>query len=127
MTAEGQAFAEASKDPAFRRNVARAVFPIVGAGEDLASGVVAQLIPDRFTDTFFQDWRETYDEGSCSRAGGVATNAETELDGRTVYITTCAKGLRIYHAWLPARNVIVSIFSVGDKHFGERLMSDLRP
>jgi hypothetical protein len=127
VTAEDQAFADAANDPAFRRNVARAVFPIVVSDEDLASGVVAQLIPDRYTDEFFRDWRDSYDEGACGQAGGVAGNAETDLGGRTVYIGTCAGGLRTYHAWLEERNVIVSLFAIGEGRFGERLMSDLRP
>lgn len=127
VSAEDQAFAEAAGDPAFRRNVARAVFPVIVSDEDLASGVVAQLIPGRYSDVFFRDWRDSYNEGACGRSGGVASNAETELGGRTVHIGTCAGGLRIYHAWLEGRNAIVSLFSIGERRFGERLMEDLRP
>jgi hypothetical protein len=124
---EGEAFADATEDPAFRRNVARAAFPIVASDEDLASGVVAQLISGRFTDQFFRDWRDSYDEGACAQSGGVAGNAETEIGGRTVYIGTCAGGLRTYHAWLEDRYVIVSLFSLGEGRFGEQLMAGLRP
>jgi len=121
------AFDEAARDPAFAVHVARAAFAIVTTPTDLASGVVAQLRPDLLDDTFLADWRETYNEGACSQAGGVATNAETELDGRTVYIATCGGGLTVYHAAIPERDIIVSLFSIGEGRFGEQLIGDLRP
>ena len=75
----------------------------------------------------FRDWRDTYNEGACGQAGGVAGNAQADLGGRTVYIATCAGGLRVYHAYLPERGVIVSLLSVGERRFGEQLMGGLRP
>jgi hypothetical protein len=127
VTIEGASFAEAATDPAFAGNIASAAFAIVTSPVDLASGVVATPVAGRFGDAFFQSWRETYNEGACSQAGGVATNAETTLGGRTVYITTCAGGLTVYHAWVEERGVIVSLFSLGAGRYGERLMRDLRP
>ncbi len=127
VTAEAQAFAEAASDLSFRSNVARAVFPIVASGNDLASGVVAQLIGGRYSDQFFRDWRDSYNEGACGQSGGAASTAETEIAGRTVYIDTCAGGLRTYHAWIESRGVIVSLFSIGEGRFGERLMAGIRP
>ena len=127
VTVEEASFDEAVRDPAFAEYVARAAFGIVTTPTDLASGVVAQLRPGRLDDTFLADWRETYNEGACSQAGGVATNAETELGGRTVYIAACGGGLTVYHAAVPERDVIVSLFSIGEGRFGEQLMRDLRP
>jgi hypothetical protein len=124
---EAQSFDEAMTDPAFAEHVARAAFAVVTSPNDLASGVVAELRPDTLDDAFFTDWRESYNEGACSQAGGVATNAETQLGGRTVWITTCAGGLTVYHAAIPERNVVVSLFSLGEGRYGERLMRDLRP
>ncbi len=49
------------------------------------------------------------------------------MGGRTVYVTSCAGGLLVYHAYLPDRGVVISLFSLGDRRFGEQLMSDLRP
>ena len=89
--------------------------------------MVAELEPGVWSDTFFADWRETYSDGACAQSGGVVGNAEAELDGRTVYITTCDGGLRVYHAYLEERDVVVSLFSLGEGRFGERLMADLRP
>ena len=127
VTVEDASFDEAAQDPAFAEHVARAAFAVVTTPTDLASGVVAQLRPGLLDDTFLTDWRESYNEGACGPAGGVATNAETELGGRTVYIATCGGGLTVYHAAIPERDVIVSLFSIGEGRFGEQLMDDLRP
>ena len=127
VTIEDASFAEAARDPAFAEHVASAAFAVATTPTDLASGVVAQLRPGLLDDTFLADWRETYNEGACAQAGGVATNAEAELGGRTVYITTCGGGLTVYHAAIPERDVIVSLFSIGEGRFGEQLMRDLRP
>jgi hypothetical protein len=124
---EHQAFVDAATDAAFRENVRRAAFGVAVSGTDLVSGVVAELEPDRFSDGFFRDWRDTYNEGACGQAGGVVGNAETQIGGRTVYIATCAGGLRTYHVWIPERGAIVSAFALGDKRLGETLMEGLRP
>ena len=127
VTAEDQSFAEAAADPAFSANVERAAFPIVTSGSNLAAGVVAKLRDGIYSTTFFRDWRDTYDQGACAQAGGVATTAETAMDGRPVHITTCTGGLRVYHTWLPDHGVIVSLFSLGDARYGEQLMARLGP
>ena len=127
VTVEDASFDEAARDPAFAEHVASAAFAVATTPTDLASGVVAQLRPGLLDETFLADWRETYNEGACAQAGGVETNAETELGGRTVYITTCGGGLTVYHAAIPERDVIVSLFSIGEGRFGEQLMRDLRP
>jgi hypothetical protein len=124
---EPDSFAQAAADPDFTRNVGSAAFAVVADGSDLASGVVAALKPGRYSDALFRDWRDSYNEGACAQAGGVAGNAEAEMGGRTVYIASCVGGLRVYHAWLPERGAIVSLFSLGDRRFGERIMGDLRP
>jgi hypothetical protein len=124
---ESQAFADALADPAFAANVEAAAFGVVVAGNDLSSAMVARPIPGVFSAAWFRDWRDSYDEGACGQSGGVAGNAEAELGGRTVYIGTCAGGLRTYHAWLEGRNLLVSAFSVGEGRYGERLMAGLRP
>ena len=127
VTQEPDSFAQAAADPDFATNVGSAAFGIAVDGSDLASGVVAHLRPGRYSDGLFRDWRDTYDAGACAQAGGVAGNAQAEIGGRTVYITTCGGGLRTYHAYVPERDVIVSVFSLGDRHFGEQLMGGLRP
>ena len=124
---EPSSMADALSDPDFVANVQAAVFATVVAADDLASGVVARLRPGVYSDGFFRDWRDTYDKGACGQAGGVVGNAEAQLGGRTVFITSCAGGLLVYHAYVAERDVVVSLFSVGARRFGEQLMGGLRP
>jgi hypothetical protein len=124
---ESQAFVDAIADPAFAANVEAAAFGVVVAGNDLSSAMVARTVPGAWSEAWFRDWRESYDEGACGQAGGVAGTAEAQLGGRTVFIGTCAGGLRTYHAWLEGRGLLVSAFSVGEGRYGERLMAGLRP
>ena len=127
VTEEPESFAEAIGDPDFVASVESAAFPFVTQSGDLASGVVARLRPGVFSDAFFRDWRDSYNTGACAQAGGVVGNAEAELGGRTVYIASCAGGLLVYHVYLPGRNVLVSMFSLGERRFGEQLMNGLQP
>ena len=89
--------------------------------------IVVHLLPGGFDDTHFRDWRDSYDEGACSGAGGVVGHAEAEIASRTVFIGTCDAGVRTYHTWIEAKDLLVSASAAGDRRFGERLMSDLRP
>jgi hypothetical protein len=127
VTLESQAFAEALADPGFAANIEAAAFGIVVAGNDLASAVVARPVDGVFSDAWFRDWRDSYNDGACAQAGGVARNAEAEIGGRTVYIGTCSGGLRTYHTWIEDRDLLVSAFSIGEARFGEQLMAGLRP
>ncbi len=124
---ESQAFSEAMADSGFAMNIEAAAFGVVVAGNDLASAVVAKPVDGVFSDAWFRDWRDSYNQGACAQAGGIVGNAEAELGGRTVYIGTCSGGLRTYHAWLEDRGLLVSAFSTGEGRFGERLMAGLRP
>jgi hypothetical protein len=124
---EGEAAALA--DPILP-GVGRAVaagFAIDPAGGDFVYAVVVQLHPDGLTDEAFRDWRDSFDEGACSQAAGVAGHAETESGGRTVYIGTCAGGLRTYHVRLEDRDVLISASAAGERRLGELLVEDLRP
>lgn len=123
---EEQAFGEATADAAFTANVERAAFFVVARDTDLASGLVAVFRQGRWSDAAYQDWRETYNDGVCAQAGGVKTTAETTIDGRTVWVTVCAQGIRVYHVYLEERRALVSVFSLGEGLFGERIVKDLR-
>lgn len=89
--------------------------------------VVVRLLPDAMDDAVFRDWRDSFDDGACSQADGVAGHAETRIGGRTVYIGTCTGGLRTYHVWLENRDVLISASAVGERRLGERLVENLRP
>lgn len=88
--------------------------------------VVVRLRPGALDDAGFRDWRDSFDQGACSQAGSVSGNAQTEINGRTVYIGTCTGGVRTYHVWIPDQELLVSASSVGDLRLGEKLMDGLR-
>jgi hypothetical protein len=93
---------------------------------DFVYVVVIRLKPDAMDAGRFRDYRDTFDAGACSQASGVAGNAEAEINGRTVYIGTCAGGLHTYHVWLETQGVVISASASGDRRFGEVLMNTLR-
>jgi hypothetical protein len=78
------------------------------------------------SDAMFRAWRDSYDVGACSQAGGVVGHAETELGGRTVFITACGGGVHTYHVWLQARQRLVSVSAVGERRFGELFVKGIR-
>lgn len=92
--------------------------------EDLVIASVVRLRPDVFDETFFRDWRETYDAAACEPAGGVQGNAESEIDGRQVFIGSCANGGLTYHLRY-GEDVIVSLTSLGERRFGELVVKNL--
>lgn len=98
-----------------------------GATGQFVYAIVVRLIPAAMNDLVFRDWRDSYDEGACSQAGGVAGHAETEIGGRTVYIGTCNGGVRTYHVWFTEQGILISASAVGERRLGEQLMDNLRP
>ena len=124
---EGEAAALADPIlPSVGRAVAAgfAIDPAIG---DFVYAVVVQLRPGALPDEAFRDWRDSFDEGACSQADGVVGHAETEIAGRTVYIGTCAGGLRTYHVLLKDRDVLISASAAGERRLGELLIENLRP
>lgn len=103
-----------------------------GLAVDAATGqfvyaVVVRLKPAAMNDTVFRDWRDSYDEGACSQAGGVTGHAEAQFGGRTVFIGSCSGGVRTYHVWLVDQGGLISASAVGERRLGELLMENLRP
>ncbi len=123
VTEEPQSFSEAAADPAFVASVDRAAFAIAVSGSDLTSGVVAHLRAGVYSDAMFSDWRSSYDDGACAQSGGVAAHAEQDQGARTVYVTTCGGGLRVYHTYVASRGVIVSLLTSGPADLGGQLMA----
>ena len=122
---------EAAAEPAADASLAASAQSLaVGLAVDQATGnlVVASVVklkPGVFSDEFFRDWRDSFDQGVCGQAGGVTGNAQATMDGRTVYIGTCEGGVHTYHVHLEGPDVIVSLNSVGDSRLGEQLMDSL--
>ena len=105
-----------------------AAFALDPATNDYVYAAVIHLKPRVMGDERFRDWRDSFDDGACSQAGGVTGHAEAEIDGRTVYIGTCSGGVRTYHVWLTEQDLIVSASAVGEqRRLGEKLVENLRP
>ena len=126
-SADGEA--EALSDP----NLGEVALAIAaGLAIDSSSGefvyaVVVRLRDGAMSDERFRDWRDSFDEGACSQARGVAGNAEAEIAGRTVHIGSCVGGVLTYHVWLREPGLLVSASAVGDRRLGQRLVEGLRP
>ncbi|HUG30507.1 MAG TPA: hypothetical protein VMQ65_08365 [Candidatus Limnocylindria bacterium] len=95
-------------------------------GDNLVLAWVVRLRPDRFTLDTYRQWRDSYDAGACTAAGGVVGHAEAEIGGRTAFVTSCAAGLHTYHVWLEEQDVLISASSLGEARFGEKLLAALR-
>jgi hypothetical protein len=119
-----QALADASL-PTIASAVDAGVAVDAGNG-NLVYAWVVRVRPDKFSDVIYGQWRDSYDEGACSGAGGVVRRAEATIAGRTVYITSCVQGLRTYHVWLKDQGILISASAIGDGKFGELLMANLR-
>jgi len=93
---------------------------------DLAVASVVRLKPGIYSDAYFRSWRETFDTGACSQAGGVAGTAEALIAGHRTFIGHCAGGVLTYHVYLAPSDIIVSITSLGERRLGELIVQGLR-
>lgn len=132
VTADPDTAAEIASDPTLAADVdALALAAVFGplasdeGGGDYAVATVVHLRPETFSDGFYRAWRDTFDAGVCEQAGGVDGHAQTELDGRTVWIGTCTGGVHTYHATLRDDSIIVSLQSAGPMRLGEQIMAGL--
>jgi len=116
-------------DPALVANLARLAqaYVVDPAASGFAYASVVVLRPGVFSEAFFRSWRDSFDTGACSQAGGVAGHAQAQIGGRTTYIGTCVGGLLTYHVRLESLNAIVSVSSLGTARLGEQLLAGLRP
>jgi hypothetical protein len=123
-----EAEAQALADPVVAADAERIAAGIAAdaATGDFVYGVVVALRPGAMSDASFRAWRDSFDQGACSQAGGVVGHAEGQIGGRDVYIGSCAGGLHTYHLWLPARQRLISISALGDRRFGEQLVAGVR-
>ena len=95
-------------------------------GDDYAVASVVRPRPELATDLWFRSWRDDFDAGVCEQAGGVDPgHSQFEVDGRTVYRSTCAGGVTIYHVKLEAPARVVSIQGAGQTDLGRAIVDDL--
>lgn len=116
-------------DPGLVQTVERMAQAVVidPASGDFAYASVIVLEPGVFDDAFYRSWRDSFDEGACSQAGGVTGHAQATIGGRTAYIGHCGGGVLTYHVRLDGRDAIVSVSSLGASKLGEQLLAGLRP
>jgi len=116
------------RDPTLGTDVAAvatglAVAPGVSGGTDQFVIVnVVRLRDAALDDSWFRDWRDSYDASACEPAGGVSGHAETKIGDRTVFIGSCAGGAFTYHVRLGDGGLVVSLTSVGPNRLGELLL-----
>lgn len=93
-----------------------------GPSADLAIVNVVDLRDPGLDETWFRDWRDTYDQAACANAGGVARRAETVLGNRTIFVGSCAGGAFTYHVRMLEVGIVVSLTSVGPGRLGEEIV-----
>jgi hypothetical protein len=102
------------------------VYGVAGrATTDLLVVAVVRLRSGVFGDSFFQDWRSSYDTAACAAAGGVVGDTQATIKNRQVFVGRCAAGANTYHLFLATQNVIVSATSIGPAHLGQTLVDTL--
>ena len=116
-------------DPSLAASASAIAVGVIEAGtaatDDFASVSVVQLRPGIYSPSFFEDWRASYDEAVCARAGGVGRHGQEVIGNHAVETTACTGGARTLHVHL-AGDVLVSITAVGDRGFGDLVMAGLR-
>jgi hypothetical protein len=123
-----EAEAESATDRTLSGSVDRLASGFVHSadGTNWAYASIVALKANAFNEPFYRDWRDTFDRGACSQAGGVTGSAQSSVGGRLVFIGRCAGGLLTYHAYLPGTNLLVSISALGPQRYGERVIQGLR-
>lgn len=116
-------------DPSLAASASAIAVGLVAAGSttggDVASVSVVRLRPGIYSEAFFEDWRQSYDEAACAPAGSVASHRQQVIGARTVEVTLCTEGARTLHVHL-AGDILISITAVGDGGFGELVLAGLR-
>jgi hypothetical protein len=131
LTPDPETAAELASDPVVSRPltslaVAAAFGPLATEGPgDYAVVTIVRLRSGTFSESFFRDWRDTFDEAVCAQAGGVTGHAEAEIGGHRTWIGTCAGDVHTYHATLQDGEVIVSLQGAGPGRYGEQVVAGL--
>lgn len=121
---------EVSRDPLLGESalsiaVALAAAPGTFDNENFAVASVIRLRPDVFDEAFYQEWRDTYNEGACEVADGVESEQQTDIGGRQTYVGTCVGGAETYHTYLVDQGFLVSVTATGERRFGELIIAAL--
>jgi hypothetical protein len=123
-----EATTETAADPSLAQTVEAIAYAIAATpdGSELVVAAVTRPKAGLFGDAFYRDWRASFDDGVCSQAGGVMGRDELEIGGRPVHTAACQGGVTVYHTYLGTPGVLVSVWAVGERGLGEKLMAMLR-
>jgi hypothetical protein len=115
-------------DPKLDANIAALATGIATAANavpspnDLVIVNVVRLRDPAVADDWFRSWRDSYDAAACEPAGGVSGHATSKINGRDVFIASCAGGANTYHLRIEGGAVLVSLTSIGAARLGQRLV-----
>jgi hypothetical protein len=117
--------AHAFADPALRSigTAGASAIYIDAASGEFAYATLIRLLDGRISDAAFRAYRDSFDAGACSQAGGPSGNAEATIAGHRTFIGSCAGGLHTYHAVLPNAGLLLSISSAGDGTLAPQLLA----
>jgi len=76
---------------------------------------------------WFRAWRDSYDAAACAQAGGVTGHAESTIQGRAVFIGSCANGVFTYHTRIGDGGTLLSLTSIGPSRLGQKLLEQIAP
>ena len=123
---DDESAAELAATPDLRGVVRALALALYIDGDDYAVASVVRPRPEIATDLWFRTWRDDFDAGVCEQAGGVDPgHSQFEIDERTVYRSTCAGGVTIYHVKLEGPARVVSIQGAGVTDLGRAIVDDL--
>jgi hypothetical protein len=130
LTPDPDTAAQDAADPSNQADLSALAVAVAAAPSsgDLAVVSVVEVRPGVFSEAYYQSWRDTFDGGACSQAGGVTGNeVETTIGGHDAWVGHCAGGIVTYHVHLTDDvDRIVSISSLGPGRFGELVVDGLR-
>lgn len=125
LTLDTETAASVAGDPDLAADVAALAVGLYAGAQDYAVVSVARLRDGVFDEAWFRAWRDSFDAAVCEQAGGVDGHAEAPIAGRTVYIGTCAGGVRTYHVRLARPDRVISLQALGDARYGELILAGL--
>jgi hypothetical protein len=126
LVADAESAAAIAAAPDLGSDLASIAVAVYAADDDYAVVTVSGLRPGTFSDQWFRDWRDSFDVGVCAQAGGVDPGrSEMSLGDRMVFRSTCDGGVVMYHTYLAATDVLVSIQGAGERDLGRQVMAGL--
>lgn len=119
--------AEIAADPGLQGTVEAVALALYADTESYVVTTVSRLRPGVFDETFYRDWRDTFDAAVCEQAGGVDLgHGEVEIDGRLVFRSSCVGGIVIQHLHLDEPVTLLSLQGAGPVDLGVVVLDDLR-